>query len=286
MPTALDYKTQNNPTWCAGCGNYGILNFLKASMAAVNLSNSNTVLVSGIGCSGKLPHYVKTYGFEGIHGRVLPVATGIKLSNHKLKVIGIAGDGDAYGIGMCHFIHAMRRNIDITYIVHNNQVYGLTTGQTSPTSDKGFVTKSTPNGVIEEPVEPIKLALSAGATFIARGFVGEGEHLKNILIQALNHKGFALVDIFQPCVTFNQRNTYKWFEEKVYKLEEISGYNSTDKNKAFEEANKGGDKLPIGIFYKEVKQTYEDMLPQIKDVALVNQQISDIDIMQTLEEFM
>lgn len=286
MATALDFKTQYNPTWCPGCGDYGILNCLRSTLASADISFSDTVIVSGIGCSSKLPHYIKTYGFEGIHGRVLPLATGIKLANHKLKVIGIAGDGDAYGIGMCHFIHAMRRNIDITYIVHNNQVYGLTTGQTSPTSDKGFTTKSTPGGVIEEPVNPITLALAGGATFIARGFVGDGEHLKNILIQALKHKGFALVDIFQPCVTFNSKNTYQWFEERVYKLEDKKDYDSTNKIKAFEEASKISDKLPIGMFFKETKLTYHDEIPQIQELPLANQQIMDIDITKTLKEFL
>lgn len=285
MAIPLELKSAYNPSWCPGCGNYGLLNSLKQAISAAGLEPQSTVLVSGIGCSGKDPHFVKTYGFEGLHGRVLPVATAIKLANHKLKVIGCAGDGDAYGIGACHFVHALRRNISITYFVHNNQIYGLTTGQTSPTSDKGFATKSTPEGVIEEPFNPLALAIAGGATFVARTFVGEFDHIKTVMTKALMHRGFALVDIFQPCVTFNYKNTYQWFQEKVYKLEDDKNYDPTNKDMAFKKATAKEDKLPIGIFYTESRPTYEDEVFEIKDKPLAEQDISGIDISNTLREF-
>lgn len=286
MATPLELKTEHNPSWCLGCGNYGILNGLKSAISQAGLEPHLTVLVSGIGCSGKDPHFVKTYGFEGIHGRVLPVATAIRLANHKLKVIGCAGDGDAYGIGGNHFLHTMRRNVEITYLVHDNQIYGLTTGQTSPTSVKGFATKSTPFGAIEEPVNPVSLAIAAGATFVARVFVGEFNHFKQVLVQALKHKGFALVDILQPCVTFNHLNTYPWFKQRVYKLEdEPGGHEPLDRMKAFTRAQEWGERIPIGVFFQETKPTYEDQLPQIKEKPLAEQDISSVDIKKALSEF-
>ena len=285
MVTPLELKTRVKIQWCPGCGNFGILTAVKAAISEVGLEKHNTVLVSGIGCSGKTPQYVDTYGFEGIHGRILPVATGIKLSNHKLTVIGHGGDGDGYGIGMGHFMHALRRNIDMTYIVHDNQIYGLTKGQYSPTSDKGFSTKSAPGGAIEEPVNPMVIAIASGATFVSRGFVGELDHLKKIIIQAIKHRGFALVDILQPCVSFNYKNTYKWYKERTYKLEDLKDYNPEDKKIALEKAFEWGDKIPIGVLYKETRSTYEDFLPQIKNTPLVEQKIEDIDITEAMREF-
>jgi len=284
MIEAKDLITERKPTWCPGCGNFGILTALRAGIALAGLDPKDTVIVSGIGCSSKIPHYVKTYGFEGIHGRILPVATGIKLANNRLAVIGSGGDGDGYGIGMGHFMHAMRRNLDITYIVHNNQIYGLTKGQYSPTSDQGFKTKSSPLGSIEPPVNPITLAIIGGATFVSRGFVGKLEHLKSLVAQAIKHKGFSLVDILQPCVTFNYKNTYQWYSQRVYMLEE-DGYKPDDRMKALTKGEEWGDKIPLGVFYQVQKPTYEDNLPQIKDVPLVFQKIEDVDIRKVMEEF-
>ena len=284
MATVGELKSDHNPSWCPGCGNYGILNALKAAISRAGLEPHRTVIVSGIGCSGKDPHFIRTYGFEGLHGRVLPVATGIRLANNRLKVIGCAGDGDAYGIGGNHFLHAVRRSIEITYLVHNNQVYGLTTGQTSPTSGKGFTSKSTPFGVIEEPINPLALALAGGATFVGRASVTDFSHFKDILTEALKHRGFALLDIFQPCVTFNPLNTYQWFSEKVYRLED-TGYRPDDRQKAFAKVTEAGDRLPIGIFYREEKPTYEDQIPQIRQTPLAEQPIDDIDIGRMLAEF-
>jgi 2-oxoglutarate ferredoxin oxidoreductase subunit beta len=285
MVTPLELKTRVKIQWCPGCGNFGILTAVKAAISEAGLEKHNTVLVSGIGCSGKTPQYIDTYGFEGIHGRILPVATGIKLSNHKLTVIGTGGDGDGYGIGMGHFMHALRRNIDMTYIVHDNQIYGLTKGQYSPTSDKGFSTNSAPAGAIEEPVNPMVLAIAGGATFVSRGFVGELDHLKKIIIQAIKHRGFALIDILQPCVSFNYKNTYKWYKERTYKLEDLKDYNPEDKIQAYVKAHEWGDKIPIGVLYKETRSTYEDFLPQIKDIPLVEQKIDNMDITSVMREF-
>jgi len=284
MVERKDFATPVFPTWCPGCGNFGIWGALKNALVELDWKPEEVLIVYGIGCSGNGADFLKTYGFHGLHGRTLPVATGAKLSNHELKVVAVAGDGDGYGIGVGHFIHAMRRNLDITLIAHNNQVYGLTTGQTSPTSDKGFATKSTPTGVIELPVNPIALALSSGATFISRGFAGDIKYLTNLLVDALSHKGFSLIDIFQPCVTFNNLNTYDWFRDRVYKLE-AENHNPQDKPEAFNKSQEWGDKIPIGLFYKEHRSTYEDELPQIAEKPLVQHDIENIDISSLLDNF-
>jgi 2-oxoglutarate ferredoxin oxidoreductase subunit beta len=270
-------------TWCPGCGNFAILTAIKKALVYLKIEPHNTVLVSGIGCSSHLPNWINTYGFCGIHGRALPPATGIKLVNNKLTVIAQGGDGDGYSIGTNHFIHACRRNIDIVYITHNNQIYGLTTGQTSPTSDKGTKTKSTPFGVLEEPVNPIALALSSGATFVARGYSGKPDHLTKMVMQAIRHKGFALVDVLQPCVTFNKVNTYQWFNERVYELE--GRHDPSDKVSAFKRSLEWGNHIPIGVFYKASKPTYEDGIPQISKKPLVKHKIKNVNVKKLIEEF-
>ncbi len=283
-----DFNVKEKMQWCPGCGNFGLVTALKGALAELGKKPDETVICSGIGCSGKTPHYINTYGFEGLHGRPVPVASAIKLANTRLTVIAEGGDGDGYGIGIQHFMHIMRRNYDLTYIVHNNQIYGLTTGQASPTSQLGMKTKTTPWGVIETPFNPILTAINTGATYVARGFSGEPGHLKELFKGAIEHKGFALVDVFQPCVTFNRLNTYEWFRERVYKLEE-AGHNPKDRKaareKAEEDGNNGYKKIPIGLFYKEDKPTYEDSLPQIKDKPLVEHKLK-IDLKKAYEEFM
>ncbi len=282
--TIKDFDVKEKIQWCPGCGNYGLISALKGAMADLGLKQHETVVVSGIGCSSKLPHYVNTYGYEGIHGRPLPVASAIKLANNRLNVVAVGGDGDGYGIGVQHFVHIMRRNYDLTYIVHDNQIYGLTTGQASPTSLLGMKTKTTPWGVIEEPFRPVATAINGGATFVARGYAGDPAHLKELFKQAMQHKGFAFVDVFQPCVTFNKLNTYPWFQERVYKLE---GHDVTDKwaalKKAYEDEESGYKKVPIGVFYKVDKPTYESNLPQIKDKPMVEHDITDVDISMAYE---
>ena len=284
MVELADLKTVGQPNWCPGCGNFPIWHSLKKAIVELNLKPHNVAIFSGIGCSSKMPHWVNTYGFHSIHGRPLPIATGARLANNSLTVIAVGGDGDGYGIGVGHFIHAMRRNLNITYIVTNNQVYGLTTGQTSPTSDKGYATKSTPTGVIEMPINPIALAIASGATYISRGFSKEMKHLTKLIADGVRHKGFALVDVLQPCVTFNRKNTYKWFSERVYKLEETD-HDTTNKQAAFLKSLEWNDHIPIGLFYKEIRPTYEDELPQIAEIPLARQRIEDIDIGTLMTEF-
>lgn len=256
---------------------------MKQAVSELELDPKNTVLVSGIGCGPKMPLWVNVSGFQSLHGRTLPVAAGIKLANHKLDVFATSGDGDAYGIGTCHFIHAMRRNIDMVYIVHNNQVYGLTQGQASPTTDKGMHTKSTPFGVIEVPMRPLSQAIVTGATFVARGFAGDIPHLKSLIVEAHKHRGFALIDVLQPCVTFNKINTYKWFQDKVYKVS--ADHNPSDKMEALKLAEQWDKKIPLGVYYQEEKPTYNDELPQLADKTLREYGVEDVNIAPLMKEY-
>jgi len=272
------------PAWCPGCGNFGILTAVKKALVELNLEPHQVLLVSGIGQAGKLPHYLKGNVFNSLHGRPVPPAVGAKLANKELTVIAISGDGDGYGEGGNHFIHAARRNHDITYLVHNNQIYGLTKGQTSPTSDIGFVTKTTPQGA-PPPVNPIILAIAAGATFVARAFAGDIDYLSSIIQRGINHRGFALIDILQPCVSFNHKNTYQWYKERVYKLEQDGTYASSDKIAAFIKAQEWGEHIPIGVFYREDRPTYESAFPALGKTTLVSQQIEPLKTEKLLAEF-
>ena len=272
------------PAWCPGCGNFGILTAVKKALVELNLEPHQVLLVSGIGQAGKLPHYLKGNVFNSLHGRPVPPAVGAKLANKELTVIAISGDGDGYGEGGNHFIHAARRNHDITYLVHNNQIYGLTKGQTSPTSDIGFVTKTTPQGA-PPPVNPIILAIAAGATFVARAFAGDIDYLSSIIQQGINHRGFALIDILQPCVSFNHKNTYQWYRERVYKMEGEKDYNPSDKMAAFKKAQEWGDRIPIGVFFREDKPTYESVFPALGKATLVSQPIEPLKVEKLLAEF-
>jgi 2-oxoglutarate ferredoxin oxidoreductase subunit beta len=282
MASIERFGTTTTPTWCPGCGDFGILNALKKALSDLNLPPESVCLFSGIGCGADTPEWIEVNGFHTLHGRPLPVATGAKLANHELNVIAISGDGDGYGIGMGHFIHAMRRNIDITYLVFNNGVYGLTTGQASPTAEKGMTTKSTPHGVIETPVNPLEIALAAGASFVSRGFAGDMIHLSGIIAEAIKHRGFALVDVLQPCVTYNTINTYQYYLKKIYKLG--ADYDPSDKAKAFAKAGEWEKGIPLGVLYREKKPTYADDLPQISRTPLVKQKISGIDVSKLMEE--
>ncbi len=276
-----NFIAPNKPTWCPGCGNHTIWATLRGALAQLNIASHEAVLVYGIGCSGNMADFVKTNGFHALHGRGLPVAAGIKLANHKLHVIAVLGDGDCYGEGMNHLISASRANFDVTCLVHNNMVYGLTTGQASPTSGKDYESKSTPEGVIEEAVNPLALAISAGATFVSRGFAGDGPHLTKLISAAIEHQGFSLVDILQPCVTFNKANTFAWYRERVYKLKAAS----SDKIKALEKSFEWGKKIPIGIFYKEKRPTYKDQLPQIGRNPVVEQPLGRVNLDKLFKKF-
>lgn len=257
------FKTSFLPTWCPGCGDFGIWMSLKNALAELGIGTDDGVVVYGVGCHGNMYDWMKIYGVAALHGRTLPVAQGLKFANHTLPVMVISGDGDGLGEGGNHFIHAAKRNPDIAVFIHDNQVYGLTTGQASPTAKTGFKTKSTPEGVVDAPINPLALAITAGATFVARGFAGDGPGLTAIMKAAIEHKGFAVVDIMQPCVTFDKVHTYAWYRQRLYTMESIPD----TKIKAIEKAMEWGDKIPLGIFYKEDRPT-EDEGPVLKDVPL------------------
>jgi len=254
MKHPLDRANINN-AWCPGCGNFGILKLIEEVLTELELDAKNIVIVAGIGQASKTPYYIDTNMFSGLHGRALPVATAIKVSNPSLTVIAEGGDGDMYGEGGNHFMHTMRRNPDIVHIVHNNMVYGLTKGQASPTSQKGFETPVQVKGVSSEPFNPISVALALRAGFVARVNIGNYEHAKTVLKEAFLHKGYAFVDIFQPCVVFNKVNTYRWFKDNTYELE--STYKNNNLASAMEKALEV-EPMPIGILYKSLSSTFED----------------------------
>jgi 2-oxoglutarate ferredoxin oxidoreductase subunit beta len=272
------------PAWCPGCGNFGILNALNRALIEMEIEPHQVLLVSGIGQAGKLPHYTRGNVFNSLHGRPVPPAIGAKIANPELVVIAVSGDGDAYGEGGNHFLHAARRNHDITYLAHNNQVYGLTKGQASPTSDVGFITKTTPYGATN-PVNPIALAIVSGASFVARGFAGDIDHLSNLIKKGITHRGFALIDILQPCVSFNHKNTFQWYQERIYNLED-ERYDPGDKKAALEKALIWGDEIPVGIIYEENLPVYEDQLPALSEGPLVKQRIDPRRVEKLLAEFM
>jgi 2-oxoglutarate ferredoxin oxidoreductase subunit beta len=272
MPEAADFLTPNKPTWCPGCGNHGLWRALRDAYAELDLSFEELAVVWGIGCHGNGADFTRAQGFHALHGRALPPASAIKLTNPELTVVVEMGDGDCYGIGGNHFIHTVRRNIDLTAIVHDNQIYGLTTGQASPTSDHLMKTMSTPHGVLEEPVNALGIALAQGVTFAARGFAGDIPHLTELFKAAISHRGFALVDVFQPCVSFNKIDTFAWFRERAYRLDE-SGHDPSDRMAAIElsmsvfhdlRCEPDTCRVPIGIYYQETgTPTYGDGLPWV-----------------------
>lgn len=268
--------------WCPGCGNFGILEAFKKAMIELGIKPHEFLIVSGIGQAGKFPHYLRCNTFNGLHGRTLPVATGIRLANHDMPVFAVAGDGDCYGEGGNHLIHAIRRNVNIKLLVHDNQVYGLTKGQASPTSLEGMVTKVQTYGVISEPLNPVSLAISLDCSFVARAFAGDIEHLKEIIKEAVRHKGFCLIDILQPCVTFNKINTYEWYRQRVYKLAE--DYDPTDRYLAFQKSLEWGERIPIGIIYKHERPIFEERMPVLKEGPAVKR-LPIIDIKPLLERF-
>jgi 2-oxoglutarate ferredoxin oxidoreductase subunit beta len=282
--SAHDVNLQYVPTWCPGCGNFGIFNSLKKAFATLQLDLEQTVLVNGIGCSSKIGQYVNCYRIETLHGRSLPVATGVKLANHSLTVIAEGGDGDGMGLGMGHFVHTARRNLDISYFIHNNQVYGLTKGQTSPTSEPGMLTKFTPPplGNVERPVNIVDMAISLGASFVARSYTGDMNHLTDMMVQAIRHRGFAVVDILQPCVSFNAINTYAWYQQRVRRIAETHDPANRDQARAL--AGLWGDEIPVGVFLREERPTFADSLAQLKDGPLVNRPLEGVDISGLMEE--
>lgn len=247
-----------DPTWCKGCGIFGIFAALKKTATALDLDPEQLVIVTGIGCHGRLNNYFRSYGFHALHGRTLPVASGVKLSNPGLSVLAISGDGDAYSIGLGHFIHSLRRNINITYLVVDNRIYALTQGQTSPTSETGFVSVSTPYGSKELNLNGPQLALASGGSFIARGFSGDPAQLSNLIEKGMKHNGFALIEVLSPCITHNKVNTYNWFKKNIYNLDDDSNYNPKDKMKAWKKL-RNEKKIPLGLIYIEKRPSYEDL---------------------------
>ena len=283
MVTRNDFKSPESPTWCKGCGNYGILNAVKMALAELDIAPHQVVLVSGIGCGSKLPHYMRVNGLHGLHGRPLPVATGVRLANHGTQVIVVHGDGDGYGMGLGHFAHAARRNIGLVDLVQNNRVYGLTKGQYSPTSDPGMRTPTSPSGAIDRPVLPLALAITMGATFVARGYPVELRHLSWLIGEALQHRGYALIDILQPCVSFNRPSSYDFYGPRVYKLEETE-HDVSDREAAWKRALEWGDRIPIGILYRvDGVPTYEDQVPALQTGPLVSRPVVKLSLEQTAE---
>jgi len=256
---AKEFYHRQSPTWCKGCGLFGIFDALKRAAAALEIEPEDMVIVTGIGCHGRLNNYFQAYGFHGLHGRAMPVAAGIKLVNPRLHVVAVSGDGDAYSIGLSHFVHTLRKNVGLTYLVSDNRVYALTQGQISPTTDFGHVTPSTPLGSKDFPIDGPTLALAAGGTFIARGFSGEVAPLAALIERGMRHDGFALIDVLSPCVTHNKVNSYDWFRDHIVHVEDIPGYSPKDKVKAWEALNIPG-KIAVGLIYEEDKPSYEELV--------------------------
>ena len=261
---AKDFKGKVSADWCPGCGDFGVLTALQKAVTELGLKPHQLVTISGIGCSSNFPGFFNAYGMHTLHGRALAVATGVQMANHELNVVVTGGDGDGYGIGGNHFTHTARRNVDLTYLVMNNQIYGLTTGQVSPSSCVGMKTKSTPFGSVETPVNPITSAIMNGASFVARGYSADGKHLVELVKKALQHKGFALVDIFSPCVTFNHDNTYDFFKSRIKRLED-EGHDTSDWKSACEKAMVWGDEIYTGLFLQVERPTLSQAEPVLEE---------------------
>lgn len=256
MSEMKDFNVATHPDWCPGCGDFGLLAGLKKVYPTLKLEPHDVMTVSGIGCSSNLPGFINTYGMHTLHGRSLPIAQGFKLANHHMTVVAVGGDGDGYGIGVGHLVHAMRRNVDMTYIVMNNAIYGLTTGQTSPTSGLGMKTKSTPFGNPELPINPLTLALGAGCGFVARAYTGSMEQMCRVIEAGIKHRGFALIDTFSPCVTFNKINTHQFYKENIRDINK-EGHDPSDIVAAFKQATRE-DCVTTGIFYQKERSCYEE----------------------------
>ncbi|MDW4526569.1 2-oxoacid:ferredoxin oxidoreductase subunit beta [Rossellomorea marisflavi] len=288
MATFKDFRNNVKPNWCPGCGDFSVQAAIQRASANVGLDPEQLAVVSGIGCSGRISGYINSYGFHGIHGRSLPIAQGLKMANRELTVIASGGDGDGFAIGLGHTIHAIRRNVNITYIVMDNQIYGLTKGQTSPRSSTGFKTKSTPQGSIEPALAPMEMALTAGATFVAQSFSSDLKELTALIEAGLNHEGFSLINVFSPCVTYNKINTYDWFKENLTKLSDVEGYDSSNKEEAMSLLmEKQG--LVTGLIYQNSHQpSYQELIPDYSEEPLSSHDIrlEEATFDQLVKEFM
>ncbi len=282
-----DFRNNVKPNWCPGCGDFSVQAAIQRAAANVGLTPESLAVVSGIGCSGRISGYINAYGFHGIHGRSLPIAQGLKMANRELTVIAAGGDGDGFAIGMGHTVHALRRNIDITYIVMDNQIYGLTKGQTSPRSAMGFKTKSTPGGSIESTLSPLEVALSAGATFVAQSFSSELKQLTALIEAGIRHKGFSLINVYSPCVTFNKVNTYDWFKENLVNLDQEEGYDPGNRIQAMTRLMETGGLLTGLIYQDTTKPSYEDQVTGFRQEGISKQniQITEDEFERLVAEF-
>ena len=274
MATFKDFRNSVKPNWCPGCGDFSVQAAIQRAAANVGLDPHNLAVISGIGCSGRISGYINSYGVHSIHGRSLPIAQGVKMANRDLTVIASGGDGDGYAIGMSHTIHSIRRNINITYIVMDNQIYGLTKGQTSPRSAVGFKTKSTPEGSIEQALSPMKMALTAGATFVAQSFSTDLKDLTALIEAGINHDGFSLINVFSPCVTYNKVNTYDWFKENLTKLSDIEDYDSSNREMAMQTLMRH-DGLVTGLIYQDKeRKSYQELLKGYAETPLTEAELT------------
>ncbi|MGN7356093.1 2-oxoacid:ferredoxin oxidoreductase subunit beta [Paenibacillus sp. SAF-054] len=272
MATFKEFRNNIKPNWCPGCGDFSIQAAIQRAAANSGLEPEQLAVISGIGCSGRISGYIHAYGFHGIHGRSLPIAQGVKLANRDLTVIASGGDGDGFAIGMGHTIHAIRRNINMTYIVMDNQIYGLTKGQTSPRSAEGFVTKSTPQGAVETTLSPLELALSAGATFVAQSFSSDIKQLTALVEEAIKHEGFSIINVFSPCVTFNKVNTYEWFKDNIVPLDSMPDYDPSSRIAAMTTLMETGGMVTGLIYQDKNKKSYENLVPGFREEPLVRQE--------------
>ncbi len=283
MTQIADYTNNYRPTWCPGCGNFGMWAALRRALAALDLPPHRLLCVYDIGCGGNGGNWFHAYGFHSLHGRALPAALGCKLANRSLEVICFAGDGGGFGEGGNHFLHTCRTNADFVYVIHDNQLYSLTTGQASPTSAEGMETKSTPTGDPDRPLAPLQLAISAGATWVGRGFSDDLPGLAELYQQAIQHRGFAVLDVLQPCVTFNHLNTREWYQAHTVKLTP-SEHDPRDKNKALLLAGEWNGKIPLGVLYRELRPTYEDHFPQLMGQPLTERVVTR-EVSELLDHF-
>ncbi|MBX6353359.1 MAG: 2-oxoacid:ferredoxin oxidoreductase subunit beta [Thermoflavifilum sp.] len=287
MATVKDFRNDIRPNWCPGCGDFSVQAAIQRALAALGKEPHEVAIISGIGCSGRISGYIHSYGFHGVHGRALPTAQGVKLANRHLTVIASGGDGDGFGIGLNHFMHAVRRNMDITYIVMDNQIYGLTKGQHSPTSAHGFKAKTTPTGNIEHALVPAQIALAAGIGFLAQGFSSDINQLVRLVQEAIQYRGFSLLNVFSPCVTYNKINTYDWYKEHVYNLDNVPDYDPTDRAAAMRMVIETNG-LCTGVIYRDDSRVpYEDLIPGYHEEPLSQLDLAmDPEVFQqTLREF-
>lgn len=274
MATVKEFRNSIRPNWCPGCGDFAVQASMQRALGNLNLEPENVAIISGIGCSGRISGYVNAYGFHGVHGRSLPVAQGVKLANRNLTVLAAGGDGDGFGIGLNHFMHAVRRNMDITYIVMDNQIYGLTKGQHSPTSSFGFKAKTTPAGNIENAISPLQIALAAGITYLGQGFSHDVNQLTELIQGGIEHRGFSLINVFSPCVTYNKVNTYEWYKEHTANLNQFPDYDVHNRSAAIAKVIET-DGLCTGLIYEDTqKPPFEDLLKGYKEDPIISQDLT------------